>query len=78
MRFPRPTRPTPSHSYYAPMPSPSVYEMLKKTKSPEEHFATTTARIKQIQVQLESSVRSFKLKDKVCVITGVGSMKGIG
>jgi len=60
------------------MPGPSVYEKLKKTKSPEEHFATTTARIKQIQVQLESSVRSFKLKDKVCVITGVGSMKGIG
>ena len=60
------------------MQSSNIYEKMKKTKSPEEHFATTTARIKQIQFQLESSIRSFKLKDKVCIITGVGSMKGIG
>jgi hypothetical protein len=60
------------------MPDSNVYEKLKKSKSPEEHYATTTARIKQIQSQFENSIRSFKLKDKVCVITGVGSMKGIG
>jgi hypothetical protein len=59
------------------MPSSNAYGKLK-TASSEEHHETTTARIKQIQNQLEGSVRSFKLKDKVCIITGVGSMKGIG
>lgn len=49
-----------------------------QTKSAEGHYSTTTARIKQIQSQLENSVRSGKLKNKVCIITGVGSLKGIG
>jgi len=52
------------------------------TKAPgtanEIHYAATAARIKQIQTQLETSVRTGKLKSKVCIITGVGSMKGIG
>jgi len=56
-----------------------IYEKVRaQKKSPEEQYATTTARIKQIQTQLESAVRSGKLKDKVCIITGAGSLKGIG
>ncbi|CAA7259087.1 unnamed protein product [Cyclocybe aegerita] len=44
----------------------------------QDHFATTQARLKQIQSQLNTAVRSGKLKNKVCIITGVGSLKGIG
>ncbi|PPQ70559.1 hypothetical protein CVT24_000048 [Panaeolus cyanescens] len=55
------------------------YDKVKsQNKSAEEHYKTTTARIQQIQSQLENSVRSHKLKGKVCIITGVGSLKGIG
>jgi len=55
------------------------YEKIKaQNNSPEEQYAKTIARIKQIQTQLGSAVRSGKLKDKVCVITGAGSLKGIG
>ncbi|KAF9481512.1 NAD(P)-binding protein [Pholiota conissans] len=56
-----------------------AYDKIKaQSKSVEEHYNRTTARIQQIQSQLENAVRSGKLKDKVCVITGVGSLKGIG
>jgi len=55
------------------------YEKVRSpSKSTEEQYAVTTARIKQIQSQLDSSVRAGKLKGKVCVVTGVGSLKGIG
>ena len=44
----------------------------------ENHFKRTTERIQQLQSQLDSAPRTGKLKDKVCIITGVGSLKGIG
>lgn len=53
-------------------------KVRSQSKSTEEQNAVTTARIKQIQSQLDSSVRSGKLKGKVCIVTGVGSLKGIG
>ncbi|KAI0051812.1 sex determination protein tasselseed-2 [Auriscalpium vulgare] len=49
-----------------------------KLGSPEEHHRRTVARISQIQSHLEQAPRGTKLKGKVCVITGVGSLKGIG
>ncbi|KAF9529432.1 hypothetical protein CPB83DRAFT_852675 [Crepidotus variabilis] len=53
-------------------------KIRNQTKSTEEHYATTTARMKQLQSQLQTAVRSGKLSGKVCIITGVGSLKGIG
>ncbi|KAF9049845.1 3-oxoacyl-reductase [Panaeolus papilionaceus] len=53
-------------------------KVRSQSKGAEEHYNTTTARIRQIQSQLDNSVRSHKLKGKVCIITGVGSLKGIG
>lgn len=53
-------------------------KVRSRSKSTEEQNAVTTARIKQIQSQLDSSVRAGKLKGKVCIVTGVGSLKGIG
>lgn len=44
----------------------------------EEFFKVTTERIKKIQSQLAQSPRGIRLRDKVCIITGVGSLKGIG
>lgn len=48
------------------------------TKSPEEAYKHTLARIQKIQSHLDNVPRGSKLKDKVCIITGVGSLKGIG
>lgn len=49
-----------------------------QTSTAEEHYATTTARMKQLQSHLDTAVRAGKLQDKVCIVTGVGSLKGIG
>ncbi|KAF8894947.1 hypothetical protein CPB84DRAFT_1825889 [Gymnopilus junonius] len=58
---------------------PEGYDKVKtQAKSAEEHHATTRARLHQIQSQLDNAVRAGKLKGKVCIITGVGSLKGIG
>ncbi|KAF8161198.1 hypothetical protein B0H34DRAFT_781794 [Crassisporium funariophilum] len=57
----------------------SAYDKIRdQQKGAEEHYATTTARIQKIQAQLENSARGDKLKGRVCIITGVGSLKGIG
>ncbi|KAF5380527.1 hypothetical protein D9615_004514 [Tricholomella constricta] len=47
-------------------------------QNPEEFYKTTTARIQKIQSQIANSPRGTRLTDKVCIITGVGSLKGIG
>ncbi|KAJ7346741.1 hypothetical protein DFH08DRAFT_869186 [Mycena albidolilacea] len=53
-----------------------------KTKAPQQaaqdFYENTKARIQKIQSHLASSPRGIRLKDKVCIITGVGSLKGIG
>ncbi|KAJ6587036.1 hypothetical protein DFH09DRAFT_1245524 [Mycena vulgaris] len=45
---------------------------------PQEFYENTRARIQKIQSHLANSPRGTRLKDKVCIITGVGSLKGIG
>ena len=44
----------------------------------EEVYKRTLARVQKIQNHLEEAPRCGRLKDKVCIITGVGSLKGIG
>ncbi|KAJ3554513.1 hypothetical protein NM688_g3069 [Phlebia brevispora] len=50
------------------------------TKAPagEEAYKRTVSRLQKIQSHLDVAPRGNRLKDKVCVITGVGSLKGIG
>ncbi|KAF8210391.1 hypothetical protein K438DRAFT_2011795 [Mycena galopus ATCC 62051] len=56
--------------------------MAYSTKVPnqpaQEFYSQTKERIAKIQSHLTNSPRGTRLKDKVCVITGVGSLKGIG
>ncbi|KAJ8522464.1 hypothetical protein ONZ45_g921 [Pleurotus djamor] len=55
------------------------YKSIKSTlPSAEEHYKVTRARLESLRSHLAQSPRTSKLKDKVCVITGVGSLKGIG
>ncbi|KAJ7647217.1 hypothetical protein FB45DRAFT_192333 [Roridomyces roridus] len=49
-----------------------------QNQDPKVHYENTKARIQKIQSHLDTSPRSFRLKDKVIIITGVGSLKGIG
>ena len=44
----------------------------------QEAYKRTLARIEKIQAHLSTAPRGTRLKDKVCIITGVGSLKGIG
>ncbi|KAG8690552.1 hypothetical protein FRC11_010804 [Ceratobasidium sp. 423] len=44
----------------------------------EEYAKLTVERLQRIQSQLTTTPRAGKLKGKVCIITGVGSIKGIG
>ncbi|KAH7888411.1 NAD(P)-binding protein [Phlebopus sp. FC_14] len=46
--------------------------------SAEEHYQRTLTRIEQIQSHLKNSPRGIRLKGKTCIITGVGSLYGIG
>lgn len=46
--------------------------------STEEFYKRTVARLQQIQGQLDRTPRAGRVQDKVCIITGVGSLKGIG
>jgi len=46
--------------------------------TPEEFYNKTVARLDKIQKHLSTVPRSSRLKGKVCIITGVGSLKGIG
>ncbi|KAF9222687.1 NAD(P)-binding protein [Gyrodon lividus] len=56
--------------------SPHVLAGFKPTS--EEHYQRTLTRIEQIQSHLKNSPRGQRLKGKVCIITGVGSLHGIG
>lgn len=60
------------------MSKPSEYGVGKVSVDGEEFAKRTAARLEKIQSQLETSPRASRLKGKVCVITGVGSMLGIG
>lgn len=58
------------------MPSYSSAKSLPNRA--QDHHETTVARLAQIQSQLAEGPRGGKLNGKVCIITGVGSLKGIG
>ncbi|KAI1796517.1 NAD(P)-binding protein [Ganoderma leucocontextum] len=46
--------------------------------SPDEFRKRTLARLDTIRSHLQTAPRTYRLKNKVCIITGVGSLKGIG
>jgi len=52
----------------------------KQSKLPslDEFQRVTAARLEQLTDHLDNTPSSGKLKDKVCIITGVASVKGIG
>ncbi|KIK98349.1 hypothetical protein PAXRUDRAFT_823955 [Paxillus rubicundulus Ve08.2h10] len=56
----------------------SPYVLTGSKPTPEEHHQRTLTRIEQIQSHLKNSPRGQRLKGKVCIITGVGSLHGIG
>jgi len=56
---------------------PSAYGSTKVSVG-DDFVKRTAARLERIQSQLEATPRGTRLKGKVCVITGVGSMLGIG
>ncbi|CAK5281586.1 unnamed protein product [Mycena citricolor] len=47
-------------------------------QNPRDFYESTKSRIQKIQSHLAESPRGSRLKGKVCIITGVGSLKGIG
>ncbi|KAF8502286.1 sex determination protein tasselseed-2 [Russula emetica] len=49
-----------------------------ESTSPQEHHKHTVVRLARIQSHLTTAPRTGKLKGKVAIITGVGSLKGIG
>ncbi|KAI0958846.1 hypothetical protein AcV7_004547 [Taiwanofungus camphoratus] len=59
-------------------PSQSAYAGTRVSVRAEEFTKRTAARLEKIQSQLRDTPRGTRLRDKVCVITGVGSLKGIG
>ncbi|KAI0074372.1 NAD(P)-binding protein [Panus rudis PR-1116 ss-1] len=60
------------------LPALSYSAVKAKTDANEEHYKRSQARLQKIQTHLDSAPRSGRLKGKVCIITGVGSVKGIG
>ncbi|KAF8893976.1 hypothetical protein BD779DRAFT_1669486 [Infundibulicybe gibba] len=59
-------------------PTASYEKTRVQYKSAEEIHRITTARIEQLKSQLANTPRGKRLDNKVCVVTGVGSLKGIG
>ena len=51
---------------------------MASVKKPSEQYNRTVVRLAQIQSRLATAPRTGKLSGKVAVITGVGSLKGIG
>lgn len=58
----------------APHKQPAIQQQVPS----DEFYKRTVARIQGIQGHLSQTPRGNRLKGKVCVITGVGSLKGIG
>ena len=52
--------------------------MSGKLNVPKVSYETTLRRLAKIQSHLSSRPRSQRLKDKVCIVTGSGSLTGIG
>ncbi|KAH7913914.1 hypothetical protein BJ138DRAFT_1133778 [Hygrophoropsis aurantiaca] len=61
------------------MSKPSLNpKALANQPSSEEHYQRTLTRVNQIQSHLSNAPRSQRLQGKTCIITGVGSLHGIG
>ena len=58
--------------------APAKQPVLKQSVSPQEHYKRTVTRLARIQSHLATVPRNGKLRNKVAVVTGVGSLKGIG
>ncbi|KAI0297143.1 sex determination protein tasselseed-2 [Russula brevipes] len=58
--------------------APPKRPSIEQAASLQHHHKRTVARIAGIQSHLATAPRSGKLRDKVVIITGVGSLKGIG
>ncbi|KAK7472762.1 hypothetical protein VKT23_000872 [Stygiomarasmius scandens] len=64
---------------FANPPKASKYDNTRqKTSGSDEFLKSTLTRISRIQSHLDSAPRGARMKGKVCIITGTGSMKGIG
>jgi hypothetical protein len=57
---------------------PTKQPVLKESVSPQEHYKRTVSRLASIQSHLATAPRTGKLRGKIAVVTGVGSLKGIG
>ena len=51
---------------------------LQQSVSVQEHYNRTVSRLASIQSHLATAPRTGKLRGKVAIVTGVGSLKGIG
>ncbi|THV02366.1 NAD(P)-binding protein [Dendrothele bispora CBS 962.96] len=64
------------------MPDPPKSSKYDNTRqqgpSSDEFLKSTLTRISKIQSHLSTAPRGVRMKGKVCIITGTGSMKGIG
>ncbi|KAI0032460.1 sex determination protein tasselseed-2 [Vararia minispora EC-137] len=60
------------------MAAPRDQPLIKQSESLEAAWKRTAARLSKIQSHLDIAERGGRLKDKVCIVTGVGSLKGIG
>lgn len=59
--------------------SKTLYANVRAPGSADGDFARrTAARLEQIQAQLNTRPQGSRLKGKVCIVTGVGSLAGIG
>lgn len=67
---------------FARVPSPyramSQHGKVNNHSGGERFAAQTRARLETIRTHLETAPRTGRLKGKTCVITGAGSVKGIG
>jgi hypothetical protein len=58
--------------------APAKQPELKQSASPQEHYRHTAVRLARIKSHLETAPRTGKLEGKVAIVTGAGSLKGIG
>ncbi|KAK1232328.1 hypothetical protein PQX77_004533 [Marasmius sp. AFHP31] len=58
--------------------SNSLYDNARVKPDTADNLKTSLTRIQNIKNHLDSAPRAHRLKGKVCIVTGVGSLKGIG
>jgi hypothetical protein len=58
--------------------APAKQPEIKQSASPQERYRHNAVRLAKIKSHLETAPRTGKLKGKVAIVTGVGSLNGIG